>query len=687
MHFSSFAAVAALVATVCAAPANVQRHVLHQKRAPSHNWIKRDRVHSELTLPMRIGLTQSNLDKGHELLMEVADPASPKYGKHYTAEQVHDIFAPASQAVDAVRNWLEAAGVEGHRITQSVNKQWMELDLSAAEAEALLQTKYHFFEHAQSGKTTIGCDEYASLFIIAIQSHALTSKRYHVHEDVTDHVDYITPGIKLLASRKPKKAELEKRTFGWGQQPTLPPLKAPMPESLTDLLLKPLEGLCDIAIIPGCIELMYNFTKATTAQKGNELGIFEDLGDYYAQEDLNLFFAFLQPRIPQGTHPILEGVDGGTAPAPVTSAGPESDLDFQISYPIIYPQNSILFQTDDPVYEANYTYNGFLNNFLDAIDGSYCTYSAFGETGNRQVIRRSFFGKMARVLIGSSKDDPPYPHNVPGGYNKPLQCGVYKPTNVISVSYGGQEADLDFNYQKRQCNEFMKLGMQGVSVLISSGDSGVAGPAGDDSDNGCLDGGKTFSPDFPASCPYITAVGATLLTGSASKDQETAVTRFGSGGGFSNIYAIPSYQKTAVNNYLSAHPPPYKSYATQAERSAGGVYNRTGRAYPDVSAVGDNIVIFNMGLPTLIGGTSASSPVFASILTRINDERLKAGKKPVGFVNPTLYANPQVLHDITQGNNPGCGTNGFAASTGWDPVTGLGTPNYPAMLKLFMAQP
>ena len=71
MHFSSLAAVAALVATVCAAPANVQRHVLHQKRAPSHNWIKRDRVHSELTLPMRIGLTQSNLDKGHELLMEV----------------------------------------------------------------------------------------------------------------------------------------------------------------------------------------------------------------------------------------------------------------------------------------------------------------------------------------------------------------------------------------------------------------------------------------------------------------------------------------------------------------------------------------------------------------------------------------------------------------------------------------
>lgn len=107
--------------------------------------------------------------------------------------------------------------------------------------------------------------------------------------------------------------------------------------------------------------------------------------------------------------------------------------------------------------------------------------------------------------------------------------------------------------------------------------------------------------------------------------------------------------------------------------------NRSGRGYPDVSAVGDNVVIFNKGLPTLIGGTSAASPAFASILTRINDERLKAGKSTIGFVNPILYKNPSVLHDITVGNNSGCGTGGFAVSKGWDPVTGLvGGDNYTA---------
>lgn len=71
MRFTSFAAVAALATVVIAAPTNVQRHVLHERRAESENWVKRDRVHSDVKLPMRIGLTQQNLHKGHEYLMEV----------------------------------------------------------------------------------------------------------------------------------------------------------------------------------------------------------------------------------------------------------------------------------------------------------------------------------------------------------------------------------------------------------------------------------------------------------------------------------------------------------------------------------------------------------------------------------------------------------------------------------------
>lgn len=182
-----------------------------------------------------------------------------------------------------------------------------------------------------------------------------------------EHIDYITPGIKLYANKakKPQPAEIEKRAAG-GRHWKLPPITSPIPGGLP--LLGLLDDLyCDVVITPECIKTMYKIPQGTLSNGQNQLGIFEDLGDVYSQTDLNEFFLTLYPRIPQGTHPKLDLIDGAVAPNPVTSAGPESDLDFQISYPIIWPQNSVLYQTDDVVYEANYTYEGFLNNFLDAI--------------------------------------------------------------------------------------------------------------------------------------------------------------------------------------------------------------------------------------------------------------------------------------------------------------------------------
>lgn len=86
-------------------------------------------------------------------------------------------------------------------------------------------------------------------------------------------------------------------------------------------------------------------------------------------------------------------------------------------------------------------------------------------------------------------------------------------------------------------------------------------------------------------------------------------------------------------------------------------------------------------------GTSLASPLWASIITLINEERTAVGKGSVGFINPTLYANPSVLNDIKNGSNPGCYSSGFEAVTGWDPITGLGSPNYPKLLELFLALP
>ena len=123
------------------------------------------------------------------------------------------------------------------------------------------------------------------------------------------------------------------------------------------------------------------------------------------------------------------------------------------------------------------------------------------------------------------------------------------------------------------------------------------------------------------------------------------------------------------------------------------------QAFPDVSAQGDFFRIFLRGRPTLIGGTSASSPTFAAVVSLLNDARIASGLPPLGFLNPLLYGKGVGgLNDVTVGSNAGCGTPGFnvspytivwsvyrtlmslclraKATQGWDPVTGLGTPNF-----------
>lgn len=105
--------------------------------------------------------------------------------------------------------------------------------------------------------------------------------------------------------------------------------------------------------------------------------------------------------------------------------------------------------------------------------------------------------------------------------------------------------------------------------------------------------------------------------------------------------------------------------------------SKTGRGYPDVSAQGllQPVVVDGITIPA--GGTSASVPTFAAVVSLLNDYRLSNGKSSLGFLNPWLYANATAgLNDITSGTNPGCLTDGFTAQKGWDPVTGLGTPDF-----------
>ncbi|KAF7969535.1 hypothetical protein HWV62_26981 [Athelia sp. TMB] len=225
--------------------------------------------------------------------------------------------------------------------------------------------------------------------------------------------------------------------------------------------------------------------------------------------------------------------------------------------------------------------------------------------------------------------------------------------HVLTTSYAFNEPGLSASAANTLCNAYMQLGARGTSIFFASGDGGVSG--------GQSQSCTTFVPTFPSTCPYVTSVGGTQGT------TETAAAL--SGGGFSTIFTAPSYQSAVTAAYV-------KSIGT----TYSGKYTTTGRGFPDIAAQAENVEIYNGGTAELVAGTSCATPISASIFSLINDQLVAAGKSPLGFLNPLLYANPSALNDITSGTNPGCSTNGFSAKAGWDPVTGLGSPNF-AKLK------
>lgn len=238
-----------------------------------------------------------------------------------------------------------------------------------------------------------------------------------------------------------------------------------------------------------------------------------------------------------------------------------------------------------------------------------------------------------------------------------------------SISYGSTESSLPSSLTTQFNTEAAKLGVLGVTVFVSSGDDGAAGSGARNAPKSCA-----YQPSFPATSPYVTAVGATQGPESNTAEVVCSSKTKGvitSGGGFSTKYAAPSWQTAAIAGYFKvASPAPVSGYAA------------TGRGYPDLSLAGldYNVVV---GLNTYaVSGTSASSPTLAAFVSLINAGRLAANKPALGFLNPSIYSLHAAFEkDVTVGDNlctagANCCTQGYYAAPGWDPATGFGSVNF-----------
>ncbi|MCJ8736976.1 hypothetical protein PDJAM_G00018590 [Pangasius djambal] len=521
-------------------------------------WLHAGRAAPQEEVELTFALRQQNVDRLEKLLQLVSDPDSQQYGKFLTLEEVASLIRPSQLTEKAVWTWLQGHGIRNCRTV--LTRDFLQCTMTAKVAETLLPgTEFHRYKRGD-------------------QTVMRSSSHYSVHEDVSEHLDFVGGVLRFPLSGK----EISKAWEG--------PKRS--------------GKAFHLGVTPTILRARYNLTAADIGNAANNSqAVAQFLEQYYHPADLAEFMNLFA----RGFKHLSEvervvGTQGGG------KAGLEASLD--VEYIMSTGANISTWVFTNP--------------------GRHETQEPF----------------LQWMLLLSNISAVPWVH---------------------TISYGDDEDSLSTAYMDRINNEFMKAGLRGISMLFASGDSGA----------GCrhLTKENVFRPSFPASSPYVTTVGGTSFKNPFKVTYE--VTDYISGGGFSNVFAMPDYQVGAVSAYLKgAHPLPPESY-----------FNRSGRAYPDMAALSDNYwVVTNLVPIPWVSGTSASTPVVGGILSLINDQRFLKGRPSLGFLNPRLYKLKGTgLFDVTEGCHLGCLDDkvegqGFCAASSWDPVTGWGTPNYPALL-------
>lgn len=208
--------------------------------------------------------------------------------------QTH-IFS-SDETIASVKEWLLASGISSDKVQLSKGKNWLNFEASVDQAESLLNTKYHVYEHS-TGAPHIGCDEYS------------------IPKHLKDRIDFVTPSLHFDTRVRDRTEKLKKRqeTPETGKQ-----IGQPGSWSTPHLgkyinknqFIKELEQ-CDEQITPNCLRALYKIPKSTGKSKKNSYGIVEYTPQAYVPSDLDLFFANFSTK-QVGDRPITDLIDGAT---------------------------------------------------------------------------------------------------------------------------------------------------------------------------------------------------------------------------------------------------------------------------------------------------------------------------------------------------------------------------------------
>jgi tripeptidyl-peptidase-1 len=503
LHIVTLAALA-IAGLASALPTDM---VIKESVTAPPQWIRRGPAPDTHTVNLQIALKQRAINALEEDLADISDPASANYGKWMTQDQVNSYLQPEVRSVEVIRRWLASNEVTEQISKRSASGDWMNAQVTVAKARELLGgADFAVWEHRTTGEQLIRAIE------------------YRVPKSVSDHIDLIGPTTYFSQVRALNTMGKQSSTLNW----------EPVSSDYDDLAgtesshalktasaassdAKGVPASCNVSSVSSdCLRQYYHtYTYKVRNPTKQLIGISGFLAQYASFSDLAKFLSTQRPEAAKAKYKFNVVLNGEGAKNDQDDAGVEANLDVQ-------------------------------------------TVAAIGFN-----IPSTFY---------SNPGSPPYipDENTPTNTNEPyttefeylLSLPDSKLPSILSTSYGDDEQTVPLAYQKRVCLEIAALGARGVTVFFSSGDNGV-GPDGLCYSN---DGKNTrmFLPSFPPSCPYVTAVGATEQFAPEQASGPTA--HYYGGGGFSNTWPMPAYQKRAVEPYIKSLGKKYK-----------GLYNPKGR--------------------------------------------------------------------------------------------------------------
>ncbi|KAI0294261.1 family S53 protease [Multifurca ochricompacta] len=253
-------------------------------------------------LKLRLALVQNNIKGLEEALMAVSSPDSPKYRQFLTKEETEAFVAPAQESVDAVTSFLSAHGITATK--GSPAGDWLNIDVTVAQADALFDGQFTTFEHIASGMTSV------------------RSLGYSIPASLKGHLDFVHPTVTFPQdpNHQPvysipisRRASFEAREPGGN--------------TTTDAV----PASCASEVTPACLQALYGIpaTTSTPSRDGDLIGVSGFFEQFANVADLKSFLTAYRPDLPSTTTFGLQTVKEGTNSQVLSQAGVKADLDIQ----------------------------------------------------------------------------------------------------------------------------------------------------------------------------------------------------------------------------------------------------------------------------------------------------------------------------------------------------------------------